>query len=115
MGFNRGPAITQFEVKPGFIEGRGGKTTKVKVSRIASPADDLALALAAPSIRIEAPIPGRDVVGVEVPTGASRSSRCATILESEAFSAINSPLAIGRARTCPARRSRPTSGACRTC
>jgi S-DNA-T family DNA segregation ATPase FtsK/SpoIIIE len=93
-GCNRGPAITQFEVKPGFIEGRGGKTTKVKVSRIAGLADDLALALAAPSIRIEAPIPGRDVVGVEVPNERTEIVALRDIMESETFAAIRGALGI---------------------
>jgi S-DNA-T family DNA segregation ATPase FtsK/SpoIIIE len=64
---NRGPTITQFGVEPDFIEGRGGRRTKVKVSKISALADDLALALAAPSIRIEAPVPGKGYVGIEVP------------------------------------------------
>jgi S-DNA-T family DNA segregation ATPase FtsK/SpoIIIE len=54
----RGPSITRYELKPE----RG-----VKISRIASLADDLALALAATSVRIEAPIPGKSAVGIEVP------------------------------------------------
>ena len=64
---NRGPTITQFGVEPDYIEGRGGRRTKVKVSKISALADDLALALAAPSIRIEAPVPRKGFVGVEVP------------------------------------------------
>ena len=64
---NRGPTITQFGVEPGFLEGRGGARTKVKVSKISALADDLALALAAPSIRVEAPVPGKGFVGIEVP------------------------------------------------
>ena len=54
----RGPAITRYELKPD----RG-----VKISRISSLADDLALALAATSVRIEAPIPGKSAVGIEIP------------------------------------------------
>jgi S-DNA-T family DNA segregation ATPase FtsK/SpoIIIE len=54
----RGPSITRYELKPE----RG-----VKISRIASLADDLALALAATSVRIEAPIPGKSAVGIEIP------------------------------------------------
>ncbi|MGD2059015.1 MAG: DNA translocase FtsK 4TM domain-containing protein, partial [Anaerolineales bacterium] len=64
---NRGPVITQFGVEPSFVEGRGGRRTKVKVSKISALADDLALALAAPSIRIEAPVPGKGFIGIEVP------------------------------------------------
>jgi S-DNA-T family DNA segregation ATPase FtsK/SpoIIIE len=58
VGTNTGPVVTQYEVKP---------DARVKLSRIEALADDLAMALAARSIRIEAPIPGRDVVGIEVP------------------------------------------------
>jgi S-DNA-T family DNA segregation ATPase FtsK/SpoIIIE len=59
---NTGPVVTQYEVKP---------DARVKLSRIEALADDLAMALAARSIRIEAPIPGRDVVGIEIPNHAS--------------------------------------------
>ncbi|HWH36294.1 MAG TPA: DNA translocase FtsK 4TM domain-containing protein [Candidatus Limnocylindrales bacterium] len=59
---NTGPVVTQYEVRP---------DAHVKLSRIESLADDLAMALAARSIRIEAPIPGRDVVGIEIPNHAS--------------------------------------------
>ena len=55
---NTGPVVTQYEVRP---------DAAVKLSRIEGLADDLAMALAARSIRIEAPIPGRDVVGIEIP------------------------------------------------
>jgi S-DNA-T family DNA segregation ATPase FtsK/SpoIIIE len=61
-GTNTGPVVTQYEVRP---------DSHVKLSRIEALADDLAMALAARSIRIEAPIPGRDVVGVEIPNHAS--------------------------------------------
>ncbi len=59
---NTGPVVTQYEVKP---------DARVKLSRIEALADDLAMALAARTIRIEAPIPGRDVVGIEVPNHSS--------------------------------------------
>ena len=59
---NTGPVVTQYEVRP---------DARVKLSRIEGLADDLAMALAARSIRIEAPIPGRDVVGIEIPNHAS--------------------------------------------
>ncbi|MDQ3937999.1 MAG: DNA translocase FtsK, partial [Chloroflexota bacterium] len=61
-GTNTGPVVTQYEVRP---------DARIKLSRIEALADDLAMALAARSIRIEAPIPGRDVVGVEIPNHAS--------------------------------------------
>ena len=63
---NRGPTITQFGVEPDFVEVRGQKR-RVRVSKITSLADDLALALAARSIRMEAPVPGKGFVGMEVP------------------------------------------------
>jgi S-DNA-T family DNA segregation ATPase FtsK/SpoIIIE len=55
---NTGPVVTQYEVRP---------RPHIKLSRIEALADDLAMALAARSIRIEAPIPGKDVVGIEIP------------------------------------------------
>lgn len=64
---NRGPVITQFGVEPDYIDGRAGKRIKVKVGKISALADDLALVLAAPTIRIEAPVPGKGYVGIEVP------------------------------------------------
>jgi len=61
-----GPTVTQFGVEPLYVESAGHKR-KVRVSRIVNLADDLALALAAPAVRIEAPVPGRPYVGIEVP------------------------------------------------
>jgi len=61
-----GPTVTQFGVEPLFIE-RAGQRRKVRVSNIVALADDLALALATPSVRIEAPVPGRAYVGIEIP------------------------------------------------
>ncbi|HYU49393.1 MAG TPA: DNA translocase FtsK [Candidatus Limnocylindria bacterium] len=58
IGTNTGPVVTQYEVRP---------EPHIKLSRIEGLADDLAMALAARSIRIEAPIPGKDVVGIEIP------------------------------------------------
>jgi S-DNA-T family DNA segregation ATPase FtsK/SpoIIIE len=63
---NRGPTITQFGVEPAFIESRD-KRTRVRVGKIAGLVDDLALALAATRIRIQAPVPGKGFVGIEVP------------------------------------------------
>lgn len=81
---NRGPTITQFGVEPLFVETRGGRT-KVRVNKIASLADDLALALAAPRIRIQAPVPGHSYVGIEVPNDEMTLVALRDILESEAF------------------------------
>lgn len=94
---NRGPTITQFGVEPDYVEQRGGKKTKVKVGKIAALADDLALALSAQSIRIEAPVPGKGYVGIEVPNVESALVALRDVMESEAFLKLRkkSPLAIG--------------------
>ncbi len=94
---NRGPTITQFGVEPGFIEMKGGKQVKVKVSRIAGLADDLALALAAQRIRIEAPVPGRAIVGIEVPNGDTSLVSLRDVMESDEFAhlARKTPLRLG--------------------
>jgi S-DNA-T family DNA segregation ATPase FtsK/SpoIIIE len=81
---SRGPTITQFGVEPLFVEGRSGKT-RVRVSKIASLADDLALALAAPRIRIQAPVPGHSYVGIEVPNEEMTLVSMRDVLESEIF------------------------------
>jgi len=91
---NRGPAITQFGVEPGFITSRDGKQTKVKVSRITALADDLALALAARTIRIEAPVPGRNIVGIEVPNAETALVALRDVMESESFGKVKGKLAI---------------------
>ena len=85
---NRGPTITQFGVEPGFTAMKNGKQVKVKVSRIAALADDLALALAAPRIRIEAPVPGRNIVGIEVPNGETSIVSLRDVMESEEFDVL---------------------------
>ena len=70
---NPGPVVTQFGVEPGYVTRRGydGEETerKIRVAKIASLNKDLELALAAAPIRIEAPVPGRSIVGIEVPNG----------------------------------------------
>jgi S-DNA-T family DNA segregation ATPase FtsK/SpoIIIE len=97
---NRGPVITQFGVEPGFIEGRSGKKTKVKVSRISALADDLALALAAQRIRIETPVPGKSIVGIEVPNADVALVALRDVIESEEFEELRKktplPLALGQ-------------------
>jgi S-DNA-T family DNA segregation ATPase FtsK/SpoIIIE len=94
---NRGPAITQFGVEPLFVETRSGRT-RVRVSKIASLADDLALALAAPRIRIQAPVPGHSYVGIEVPNDEMTLVALRDIVESEPFQRNLNPLkfALGR-------------------
>ena len=122
---NEGPAITQFGVEPGWevktrevpvkdasgaaVLDEHGQTltrteevsrTRVRVNRITRLADDLALALAAPSIRIEAPVPGQPIVGVEVPNADTRIVALRGLIESEAFNQMAAtgglPIALGR-------------------
>jgi DNA segregation ATPase FtsK/SpoIIIE, S-DNA-T family len=88
---NRGPTITQFGVEPGFIESRGGQM-RVRVSKIAALADDLALALAARRIRIQAPVPSKGFVGIEVPNDDIALVALRDVIESQAFQRIKSPL-----------------------
>ncbi len=82
---SKGPTVTRYEVSPG--EG-------VRVSKIANLADDLALSLAATGIRIEAPIPGKAAVGIEVPNREKQSVYLRTVLESETFQTYPSKLAF---------------------
>jgi len=95
---NQGPVITQFGVEPGFVEGRAGRRMKVKVSKISALADDLALALAASPVRVEAPVPGRSIVGIEVPNAELSMVALRGVIESEAFRKLDSKLAIGLGR-----------------
>jgi S-DNA-T family DNA segregation ATPase FtsK/SpoIIIE len=92
---HRGPTITQFGVEPDFVESRGGRRTKVKVSKISALADDLALALAAPSIRIEAPVPGKGYVGVEVPNTEIAVVALRDVMESPGFQKLGTRLRLG--------------------
>ena len=94
---HRGPTVTQFGVEPEFIESRTGKT-RVRVARIAALSDDLALALAAPRIRIQAPVPGRNYVGIEVPNTTSTRVSLREVIESDAFLKQKPPLrfALGK-------------------
>ncbi len=79
-----GPTVTQFGVEPLYTE-RAGQKRKVRVSRIVNLADDLALALAAQSVRIEAPVPGRPYVGIEVPNPEKTMVGLRGIMESPAM------------------------------
>jgi S-DNA-T family DNA segregation ATPase FtsK/SpoIIIE len=89
-----GPVITQFGVEPDYLVARGGKKNRVKVSAIAALDKDLQLALGAKSIRIEAPVPGKGYVGIEVPNEAPTVVRLRDVLESPEYTRIKSPLAI---------------------
>jgi len=81
---HRGPTFTQFGLEPDFVETRNGRT-RVRVNKITSLADDLALALAAPSIRIQAPVPGRRYVGIEVANAKSELVSLREGMESKSF------------------------------
>ncbi len=91
-----GPTVTQFGVSPGYIERgiEGERQRKVRVSQIAALSDDLALALAARSLRVEAPVPGRAVVGIEVPNADITTVRLRSLLESDAFHKCGRPLCV---------------------
>ncbi|WRA07746.1 DNA translocase FtsK [Helicobacter pylori] len=80
-----GPIVTTFEFRP---------APNVKVSRILGLSDDLAMTLCAESIRIQAPIKGKDVVGIEIPNSQSQIIYLREILESELFQKSSSPLTI---------------------
>jgi S-DNA-T family DNA segregation ATPase FtsK/SpoIIIE len=86
---NAGPVVTQYEVQP---------AVDVRVSRIEALADDLAMALAARSLRIEAPIPGKSAVGIEIPNKDFNIVALRRILEEVEFTAAESKLtfALGR-------------------
>ncbi len=98
----QGPAVTQFGVTPGYIErpGPDGEPhqQKVRVGQIAALNKDLALALKVPRLRVEAPVPGRSVVGIEVPNMDISTVRLRTVLEADAFRRIKSPLAVALGR-----------------
>lgn len=99
---NAGPTVTQFGIEPGWDrrikevreKDRDGKVqfrqeeisrTRVKVDKITSLANDLSLALAAPSIRIEAPVPGKSIIGVEVPNTVSSMVSLRGVIETSVF------------------------------
>jgi S-DNA-T family DNA segregation ATPase FtsK/SpoIIIE len=86
---NAGPVVTQYEIQP---------AVDVRVSRIEALADDLAMALAARSLRIEAPIPGKSAVGIEIPNKDFNVVALRRILEEVEFTAAESKLtfALGR-------------------
>ena len=91
---NRGPTVTQYGVEPDFMPARGGKRTKVKVNKISSLAGDLALALAAPSIRVQAPVPGKGFVGIEVPNKHGTVVALRDSMETPEYKKVKSSLAL---------------------
>lgn len=93
----RGPAITMFGVEPEYLQSRGGKT-KVRVSNIVRLGDDLAMALKASRIRMQAPVPGKGYVGVEVPNIKTAMVSMLEVVASPQFIRHPSPLkfALGK-------------------
>ncbi|WP_430534159.1 DNA translocase FtsK [Listeria rocourtiae] len=83
VNVTQGPAVTRFEVQP---------EKGVKVSKITNLTDDIKLNLAAKDIRIEAPIPGKSTIGIEIPNETSRPVMLSEIMNSQAFQASKSPL-----------------------
>ena len=99
IGFRVGPTVTQFAVQPGFMKKPGTteeetQQIKVRVAQIASLQKDLALALSAERLRIEAPVPGKPYVGIEVPNSHQSNVRLRALLETDAFHKIGAPLAL---------------------
>jgi S-DNA-T family DNA segregation ATPase FtsK/SpoIIIE len=92
---NTGPVITQYGVEPDYLTGRGGKKNRVKVSAIAQLDKDIQLALGARSIRIEAPVPGKGYVGIEVPNEQAALVSLRDVMEADEFKKFKSPLTIG--------------------
>lgn len=89
VAINRGPVITSYELKP---------APGIKLSRIVSLSDNIAMALASSDLRIEAPIPGKTVVGIEVPNKEKDSVGLKELIESKEFKNIKSdiPLTLGK-------------------
>ncbi len=85
LDISRGPAVTRYELQP---------QAGVKISRITNLADDIALALASAGVRIEAPIPNKAAVGIEVPNKDSASVRIRSIFESPVYKKMGSPLTL---------------------
>ncbi len=94
---HQGPAVTQFCVQPLSVT-RGGKKRRVSVRRILAVQNDLALMLAASPIRIEAPVPGKPYVGIEVPNPTISVVRLGGVIASDAFQRMRSPLALALGR-----------------
>ncbi|MBQ2941379.1 MAG: DNA translocase FtsK [Clostridia bacterium] len=89
LEISKGPAITRFELQP---------TAGVRVSKITSLADDIALSLAATAVRIEAPIPGKAAIGIEIPNESVATVSARDVLESKEFTESKSKLSIALGR-----------------
>jgi len=122
VSINQGPTVTQFGVEPGWetktrtvmvrdekgkpVYDKDGKPqyrtevvsrTRVRVNRITALANDLTLALAAPTIRIEAPVPGRPIIGIEVPNTSTSLVTLRSVIQSTAFQRVAARSHIGLA------------------
>ncbi len=91
VDIRRGPAITLFGIEPDFVKSRNGRT-RVRVSKITSLADDLALALAAARIRIQAPVPGKGYIGIEVPNRKISLVSLKDVINSTPYQNLKSPM-----------------------
>jgi S-DNA-T family DNA segregation ATPase FtsK/SpoIIIE len=101
VSIRRGPAVTQFGLEPGVIKSKHGneeRSRKVRVRQIKALQNDIALELAAESIRIETPVPGKNFVGIEVPNPKRMVVSLRGVLESEEFARQSSPLAVALGR-----------------
>lgn len=85
LNITQGPTVTRFELQPGF---------GVKVSKITNLADDIALSLAASGVRIEAPIPGKAAIGIEIPNEEASSVPIREVIDSEEFKEFKSKTAF---------------------
>jgi S-DNA-T family DNA segregation ATPase FtsK/SpoIIIE len=95
VGYRVGPAVTQYAVEPGYMDkANSDEKQKVRISQISALNKDLALVLKAERLRIEAPVPGKSYVGIEVPNAIHEIVHLRAVLESEAFTRANSPLAV---------------------
>ena len=90
---NHGPVVTQFGVEPLVLE-TGGQQRRVKVSGITSRSDDLALALEAKTVRMQTPIPGKRLIGIEVPNPESALVAMRDVIETKAFGEMDSSLRL---------------------
>ncbi|MCB2173604.1 DNA translocase FtsK [archaeon] len=104
VGFQVGPTITQFAVEPGYVDRSAGASQedenkqKIRVAQIVGLRKDLALALSVERLRIQAPVPGRPYIGIEVPNEKSVIVGLRSILESEVFYKVGAPLSIALGR-----------------
>lgn len=95
VGYRVGPTVTQYAVEPGYFDkGNTEEKQKVRISQISGLNKDLALALKAGRLRIEAPVPGESYVGIEVPNSEHTIVRLRPLLDSPEFAQARSPLTI---------------------